>query len=114
MKQIVDAISESRPDVAPSPTDLEIVQLGSIVTVRKFANEDDETGTLYTFQLVGHGESAPNGSKAGSFSELPLISYTCPQGAAVIKKRVGDGITVNDSDQEMIALATQLQAANAA
>ena len=113
MKHINEIVSESS-GVTPLPTGTDTVQIGSIVTVKKFAVDDSET--LYTFQLVGHGESEAKGIGTGPYPALPLISYTCPQGKAVIMKSVGDEIRVGTVDQEIvkIELPAEMKAAKVA
>lgn len=102
--EIQDIFSVTGGNVAPPPTNTLSVQLGSVVTVRRFANDSDNKGELYTFQLVGHGEGMATGNGAGLSPKLPLISYTCPQGEAVLRKEVGDEVVVNGKDQEIVAI----------
>ncbi len=104
MDEISETFAKSHHVTAPMPTSKKKVELGSIVTICKFANEDDEDGTLYRFQLVGHGEGAAHGCGSGVTPDLPLISYTCPLGAAVLQKRAGHSYEVNGKDFNLISI----------
>ncbi|MDB5266052.1 MAG: hypothetical protein JWM39_765 [Parcubacteria group bacterium] len=117
MDEIAETFKNSHGTTAPVPTNKKQVELGSIVTIRKYANEADEKGTVYRFQLVGHGEGDTKGCSSGPNPGLPLISYTCPLGSAVLRKRAGRSYEVNGKDFDLVSIElpnNPKQAANAA
>ena len=67
--------------VDPSETDANAVDVGTKVTI-KASGEDKER----TFQIVGANESDPSTGK---------LSHASPVGKAVLKRRVGEKVTVS-------------------
>jgi transcription elongation factor GreA len=67
--------------VDPSEADTDAVDLGTRVTLRVVGKEGEER----TFQIVGTNESDPTSGK---------LSHASPVGRAVLKRRVGDKVTV--------------------
>jgi transcription elongation factor GreA len=68
--------------VDPSEADTDAVDLGTRVTLRVVGKEGNER----TFQIVGANESDPPNGK---------LSHASPVGRAVLKRRVGDKVTVS-------------------
>jgi transcription elongation factor GreA len=68
--------------VDPSEADTDAVDLGTRVTLRVVGKEGEER----TFQIVGTNESDPTSGK---------LSHASPVGRAVLKRRVGDKVTVS-------------------
>jgi transcription elongation factor GreA len=68
--------------VDPSGADTGAVDLGTRVTLRLVGGENKER----TFQIVGANESDPTSGK---------LSHASPVGRAVLKRRVGDKVTVS-------------------
>jgi transcription elongation factor GreA len=68
--------------VDPSEVNTDAVDLGTRVTLRVVGKEDQER----TFQIVGANESDPTSGK---------LSHASPVGRAVLKRRVGDKVTVS-------------------
>jgi transcription elongation factor GreA len=68
--------------VDPSGVNTDAVDLGTRVTLRVVGKEDQER----TFQIVGANESDPTSGK---------LSHASPVGRAVLKRRVGDKVTVS-------------------
>ena len=68
--------------VDPSDVNTDAVDLGTRVTLRAVGKEDQER----TFQIVGANESDPTSGK---------LSHASPVGRAVLKRRVGDKVTVS-------------------
>ena len=68
--------------VDPSETDTDAVDLGTRVTLRVVGKKGEER----TFQIVGTNESDPTSGK---------LSHASPVGRAVLKRRVGDKVTVS-------------------
>jgi transcription elongation factor GreA len=66
--------------VEPGGADTDMVNLGTRVTFR-----DVGSGQERTFQIVGSNESDPSGGK---------LSHASPVGKALLKRRVGDTVTV--------------------
>jgi transcription elongation factor GreA len=66
--------------VDPTGTETGSVNLGSRVTLRTVGNEEERT-----FQIVGANESDPASGK---------LSHSSPIGRAVLKRRVGEKVTV--------------------
>ncbi|CAN5173436.1 transcription elongation factor GreA [soil metagenome] len=67
--------------VDPANTDTDAVDLGTRVTLRVVGK-----GTERTFQIVGANESDPGSGK---------LSHASPVGRAVLKRRVGEKVTVS-------------------
>jgi transcription elongation factor GreA len=67
--------------VDPSEADADAVDLGTRVTLRVVGRRGEER----TFQIVGTNESDPTSGK---------LSHASPVGRAVLKRRVGDKVTV--------------------
>ena len=67
--------------VDPSGTEAGSVDLGTRVTLRVVGREEART-----FQIVGANESDPGSGK---------LSHSSPVGRAVLKRRVGDKVTVS-------------------
>jgi transcription elongation factor GreA len=68
--------------VDPSEVDTDAVDLGTRVTLRVVGAKGEER----TFQIVGANESDPTSGK---------LSHASPVGRAVLKRRVGDKVTVS-------------------
>ena len=68
--------------VDPSDVNADAVDLGTRVTLRVVGKKDQER----TFQIVGANESDPTSGK---------LSHASPVGRAVLKRRVGDKVTVS-------------------
>jgi transcription elongation factor GreA len=68
--------------IDPSEVNTDAVDLGTRVTLRVVGKEDQER----TFQIVGANESDPTSGK---------LSHASPVGRAVLKRRVGDKVTVS-------------------
>jgi transcription elongation factor GreA len=68
--------------VDPSEVNTDAVDLGTRVTLRVVGEEDQER----TFQIVGANESDPTSGK---------LSHASPVGRAVLKRRVGEKVTVS-------------------
>jgi transcription elongation factor GreA len=68
--------------VDPSEVNTDAVDLGTRVTLRVVGKENQER----TFQIVGANESDPTSGK---------LSHASPVGRAVLKRRVGDKVTVS-------------------
>ncbi len=68
--------------VDPSETDTGAVDLGTRVTLRVVGKKGNER----TFQIVGANESDPTNGK---------LSHASPVGRAVLKRRVGEKVTVS-------------------
>jgi transcription elongation factor GreA len=68
--------------VDPSETDTDAVDLGTRVTLRVVGKKGNER----TFQIVGANESDPTNGK---------LSHASPVGRAVLKRRVGEKVTVS-------------------
>ncbi len=66
--------------VAPGTTDADSVDLGTRVTLRVVGKEEERT-----FEIVGANESDPGSGR---------LSHSSPVGRAVLKRRVGDKVTV--------------------
>ena len=66
--------------VDPSEADAESVDLGTRVTLRLIDKDEERT-----FQIVGANESDPQSGK---------LSHASPVGRAVLKRRVGEKVTV--------------------
>ena len=66
--------------VDPARVNADLVDLGTRVTLRAVGEEEKRT-----FQIVGTNESDPGSGK---------LSHTSPVGRAVLKRRVGDKVTV--------------------
>jgi transcription elongation factor GreA len=69
--------------VDPSEADTDAVDLGTRVTLRVVGKKK---GNERTFQIVGANESDPTNGK---------LSHASPVGRAVLKRRVGDKVTVS-------------------
>ncbi len=69
--------------VDPSEADTDAVDLGTRVTLRVVGSKKSEERT---FQIVGANESDPTNGK---------LSHASPVGRAVLKRRVGDKVTVS-------------------
>src|SRR5215212_671411 len=69
--------------VDPSEADTDAVDLGTRVTLRVVGSKK---GNERTFQIVGTNESDPPNGK---------LSHASPVGRAVLKRRVGDKVTVS-------------------
>ena len=67
--------------VDPTGADTDAVDLGTRVTLRAV-----DKGTERTFQIVGANESDPGNGK---------LSHASPVGRAVLKRRVGEKVTVS-------------------
>jgi transcription elongation factor GreA len=67
--------------VDPSEAEADAVDLGTRVTLRVVGRRGEER----TFQIVGANESDPTSGK---------LSHASPVGRAVLKRRVGDKVTV--------------------
>ncbi|MEJ7819116.1 MAG: transcription elongation factor GreA [Rubrobacteraceae bacterium] len=67
--------------VEPSKTDVGTVDLGTKVTLRVVKG-----GAERTFQIVGSNESDPTGGK---------LSHASPVGRAVLRRKVGEKVTVS-------------------
>jgi transcription elongation factor GreA len=68
--------------VDPSEADTDAVDLGTRVTLRVVGKKGEER----TFQIVGTNESDPTSGK---------LSHASPVGRAVLRRRVGDKVTVS-------------------
>ncbi len=68
--------------VDPSEVKTDAVDVGTRVTLRVVGKEDQER----TFQIVGANESDPTSGK---------LSHASPVGRAVLKRRVGEKVTVS-------------------
>jgi transcription elongation factor GreA len=68
--------------IDPSEVNTDAVDLGTRVTLRVVGKKDQER----TFQIVGANESDPTSGK---------LSHASPVGRAVLKRRVGDKVTVS-------------------
>ena len=68
--------------VDPSEADTDAVDLGTRVTLRVVGKKGNER----TFQIVGANESDPTNGK---------LSHVSPVGRAVLKRRVGEKVTVS-------------------
>jgi transcription elongation factor GreA len=68
--------------VDPSEADTDAVDLGTRVTLRVVGKKSNER----TFQIVGANESDPTNGK---------LSHASPVGRAVLKRRVGEKVTVS-------------------
>ncbi len=66
--------------VDPSQTDADSVDLGTLVTLRPVGKGEERT-----FEIVGSNESDPTSGK---------LSHASPVGRAVLKRRVGETVTV--------------------
>jgi len=66
--------------VEPAGTEADSVDLGTRVTLRAVGKEEERT-----FQIVGANESDPGSGK---------LSHSSPIGRAVLKRRVGEKVTV--------------------
>lgn len=66
--------------VDPSEADADAVDLGTRVTLRSIGKDEERT-----FQIVGANESDPTSGK---------LSHASPVGRAVLKRRVGEKVTV--------------------
>jgi transcription elongation factor GreA len=66
--------------VEPAGTEADSVDLGTLVTLRRVDKDEERT-----FQIVGANESDPGSGK---------LSHSSPVGRAVLKRRVGDKVTV--------------------
>jgi len=66
--------------VEPTGTEADSVELGTRVTLRAVGKEEERT-----FQIVGANESDPGSGK---------LSHSSPIGRAVLKRRVGEKVTV--------------------
>jgi transcription elongation factor GreA len=66
--------------VEPSSADTGSVDLGTLVTLRVVGKDEERT-----FQIVGANESDPGSGK---------LSHSSPVGRAVLKRRVGEKVTV--------------------
>ena len=66
--------------VEPTGTEADSVDLGTLVTLRRVGKDEERT-----FQIVGANESDPGSGK---------LSHSSPVGRAVLKRRVGDKVTV--------------------
>jgi len=69
--------------------DGDVVQFGRTVEIER------EDGRRQTFRIVGEDEADP---KAGS------VSYVSPLAAALLRKRVGDVVTVNGGEVEVVGV----------
>ncbi|MDQ5809956.1 MAG: transcription elongation factor GreA [Actinomycetota bacterium] len=67
--------------VDPSQVDTDAVDVGTRVTLRVVGDKGEER----TFQIVGANESDPTSGK---------LSHASPVGRAVLRRRVGDKVTV--------------------
>ncbi len=67
--------------VDPASTDADAVDLGTRVTLRVVGKDTERT-----FQIVGANESDPGSGK---------LSHASPVGRAVLKRRVGEKVTVS-------------------
>jgi transcription elongation factor GreA len=67
--------------VDPSETDANAVDVGTRVTLKSTGDEKERT-----FQIVGSNESDPSTGK---------LSHSSPVGKAVLKRQVGDKVTVS-------------------
>ncbi|HET7480526.1 MAG TPA: transcription elongation factor GreA [Rubrobacteraceae bacterium] len=66
--------------VDPSETEQGSVNVGTVVTLRRVGKDEERT-----FQIVGANESDPTSGK---------LSHASPVGRAVLKRRVGEKVTV--------------------
>jgi transcription elongation factor GreA len=66
--------------VEPSEADGDAVDLGTRVTLRSVKDSKERT-----FEIVGANESDPSGGR---------LSHSSPVGRAVLKRKVGDTVTV--------------------
>jgi transcription elongation factor GreA len=71
--------------VDPSEADTDAVDLGTRVTLRAVGSRKKKSEER-TFQIVGTNESDPTNGK---------LSHASPVGRAVLKRRVGDKVTVS-------------------
>jgi transcription elongation factor GreA len=67
--------------VDPSEADADAVDLGTLVTLKPLSKGEERT-----FEIVGVNESDPTSGK---------LSHASPVGRAVLKRRVGEKVTVS-------------------
>jgi transcription elongation GreA/GreB family factor len=77
-------------ELAPEPPDAREVRFGLAVTVRR----DD--GRRQTYRIVGEDEADP---------ARGLLSYVSPLARALMRKRVGDVVTLAEQEIEIAAIA---------